>query len=127
MDALEHLLEVEHADWLLKGASVCDVVEELATGDHLLDDVGNVLLLSVRLVEHGFFLKVVVFDDMLVMKLCSGLNLLAEQLESTRVEVGVGEIEDLEGVIGAILSLANFDLGGEARAKGPSELIIVEI
>jgi len=77
--------------------------------------------------EYGFFLKVMVLDDMLVVKLCSGLNLLAEQLESARVEVGVGEIEDFEGVIGAILSLADLDLGGEARAKGPSKLIIVEI
>ena len=77
--------------------------------------------------EYGFFLKVMVLDDMLVVKLCSGLNLLAEQLESARVEVCVGEIEDFEGVIGTILSLANLDLGGEARAKGSSKLIIVEI
>mmetsp|Transcript_18364 Transcript_18364/g.21664 ORF Transcript_18364/g.21664 Transcript_18364/m.21664 type:complete len:226 (-) Transcript_18364:25-702(-) len=121
VDALEQLLEVELADLLSEGTGVGDVVEELATSDHLLDDIGNVLALATSLLQGGLLLKVVVAHDIVVVELRGGLNLLAEQLEGSLVEVGVGEVEDLKGEFLAVLSLPDLDFSREAGAERPAK------
>ena len=126
MDTLKHLLEVELADLLSEGTRVGDVVEELSASDHLLDDVGNVLGTTASLVEGSILLKVVIAHHIVVVKLRGRVNFLTEKLESTLVEVGVIEIEDLEGELLARLVLAYLDFGREAGAESAAESESVE-
>ena len=51
MDALEQLLEVVPAFLLLEGAGVGQVIEEIASRDHLLHDVCDTLLRAICLNE----------------------------------------------------------------------------
>ena len=117
----EHLLEVELADIFFERTRVSDVIEELTASDHLLSDVCDLDLLSATFDHDGTFLKLKVFDDMSVIELGCGVNLLLEQLEGALVELWVIEAEDLEGILGAVLRRAELDLGREARTKGSSE------
>jgi hypothetical protein len=79
----EHLLEIVTADWLTEGASVCNVVEELASQDWLLSNVSNRLLFSALLVPNGILLELVVLHNVFVIELLSGLNFLLEQITKT--------------------------------------------
>lgn len=126
MDTLEHLLEVELADVLVESARVGDIVKELTASDHLLYNVGDVLLGAVRLAERSVLLEVMVADDIVVVELRGGLNLLAEQFECFLVEVGVSEVKDLKGVLSAIWGLTNLDLGRETGTEGPAEREVIE-
>ena len=126
VDTLEHLFEVELANLLGECTGVGDVVEELATSDHLLDDVGDVLGATASLVEGSILLEVVIAHNIVVVKLRGRVNFFTEKLESALVEVGVVEIEDLEGELLASLVLAYLDLGREAGAESAAESESVE-
>ena len=121
VNTLEHLLEIELADVLLERTRVGNVIEEFTSRDHLLSDVGDLDFLAATFDHCGVFLELEVFDDMSVIELGCGVNLLLEQLEGALVELWVIEAEDLEGVLGAVLRRAELDLGREARTKSSSE------
>ena len=87
VDTHEHLLEEVFANRLGEGARVCDVVEELTAGDHLLSDVGDFNSRAVLLVHSSAFLEFEVLDDMSVVKLGCCLNFFLEKLEGTLIEI----------------------------------------
>jgi len=111
VNTLKHLLEEVLADLFAEGAGVGDVIEELTARDHLLGDVGYLYLLSTILDHSSAFLEFEVFDDMLVIKLSGGINLLLEELEGALVKLWVIEAEDLKGILSAILGGSKLDLG----------------
>ena len=121
VDTLEHLLEEVTADGLSEGARVGNVVEKLTSWDHFLSDVGNLDLLSTLLVPNCVLLEFKVFDDVLVVELGGGIDLLLQELEGLVIEVRVVQAEDFQGVLRAILGSSELNLGGEAGSESLAE------
>ena len=76
VDCFQKLLKVEAADRLVKGTSVCDVVEELASIDLLLHDIGYILGFPPRQLELSIFVPGKATHHVFVHKVLSGLDLL---------------------------------------------------
>lgn len=114
VDAAKHLLEIELAHRLGEGARIGHVVEKLTAWYHLLDNVGNLDLFSTLLGPDGSLFELVVFDNVLMLQACRGFHLLFEQLESTLVEHGVVQTEDLESELLATCISAHFNFSREA-------------
>ena len=86
-----------------------------------MGDVGNLDLGAVALDPLGVLLELEVLYHVFVVELGRGCDLLLQELESSLVEVGVVEAEDLQGVLRAVLGRAELHLGAEAGAEGLSE------
>ena len=102
VDALEDLLEVVLGDGFIKGARVRDVFEELAAGNHLLNDIRYLHLLAIFLYHRRVLFELEVLDHVLVLERGGRLDFLLEQSESTRVECWVVEAEYLQGILATI-------------------------
>ena len=114
VDCLDQLLGVVANHGLLEGARVGYVVEKLATGDQLLDNVGHWHLLSRLLGHNRVLIEFEVLDDVFVFEGLHRVDLVLEQLEGALTEIGIVQAEDLDCVLVAILGRAELDLGAEA-------------
>ena len=117
----QHLLEVVLAYGIGKGAAVRDIVEELTTSDHFLLDVRDSLLLTALCVHDSLLFEVKVAHNTRVLKLSGRFDLFTQKFEGLLIEFRVFEVKDLQRILLTIRSLANFDLGRKARAKGLAE------
>jgi len=117
----QHLLEVELAYSIVKRAAVNDIVEELTTSDHFLLDVRDSLLLTALCVHDSLLFEVKVAHNTRVLKLSGRFDLFTQKFEGLLIEFRVFEVKDLQRILLTIRSLANFDLGRKARAKGLAE------
>jgi len=102
VEAHEDLLEIIAANLRAEGTGVGDEVEQLAAGNELLSDVGDLGLSAVLVSVHRVWLDSVVLDQRRVVQLTCLLNFGLTELDEFLVEVGLVLLEDLEGDLAAV-------------------------
>lgn len=125
VEAHEDLLEIVAANLRAEGTGVGDEVEQLAAGNELLRDVGDLGLSAVLVSVHRVWLDGVVLDQRWVVQLTCLLNFGLTELDEFLVEVGLVLLEDLEGDLAAVSLVAFLDLSTEARAQSTPDGVVV--
>ena len=103
-NTLQELLEVEAGDRCRESTSIAHILVQLTSSDQFLDDIGDLMGISIARSHRSIFCKIDILDDALMIHSCCCLNFLSKQNELISVEGRIVVAEDFDCVAKVIFA-----------------------